>query len=177
MNRQHACVCWLLLMLFTFCIQKANSHLPFPTENRVNSHHEGDKYSLDADKDEAVEAMAAAALSFADNVTTIHQHYHTEANHWDRRGRQRRRRQASHRAIAAASACNNLFSPPPDFLVIGHAGGDPLNQCENTLEATRSALQQGANAIEVDLSVSSDGQVFLWHDPSPLSFHAIARRH
>ena len=42
--------------------------------------------------DEAAEAMAAAALSVADNVTTIHQHYHTEANHWDRRGRQRRRR-------------------------------------------------------------------------------------
>ena len=39
-----------------------------------------------------------------------------------------------------------------------------------------SALQQGANAIEVDLSVSADGQVFLWHDPSPLSMHAIARR-
>ena len=39
-----------------------------------------------------------------------------------------------------------------------------------------SALQQGANAIEVDLSVSADGQVFLWHDPSPLSLHAIARR-
>ena len=79
-------------MLFTFCIEKANSHLPFPTESRVNSHHEGDKYSLVSDKDEAAEAMAAAALSVADNVTTIHQHYHTEANHWDRRGRQRRRR-------------------------------------------------------------------------------------
>ena len=92
MSRQCACVCWLLLMLFTFCIEKANSHLPFSTENIVNSHHEGDKYSLDTDKDEAAEAMVAAALSVADNVTTIHQHYHTEANHWDRRGRQRRRR-------------------------------------------------------------------------------------
>ena len=92
MSRQCACVCWLLLMLFTFCIEKANSHLPFSTENIVNSHHEGDKYSLVSDKDEAAEAMAAAALSVADNVTTIHQHYHTEANHWDRRGRQRRRR-------------------------------------------------------------------------------------
>ena len=79
-------------MLFTFCIEKVNSHLPFPTESRVNSHHEGDKYSLVSDKDEAAEAMAAAALSVADNVTTIHQHYHTEANHLDRRGRQRRRR-------------------------------------------------------------------------------------
>ena len=92
MNRQCAYVCWLLLMLFTFCIEKANSHLPFPTESRVNSHHEGDKYSLVSDKDEAAEAMAAAALSFADNVTTIHQHYHTEANHWDRQGHQRRPR-------------------------------------------------------------------------------------
>ena len=92
MSRQCACVCWFLLMLFTFCIEKANSHLPFSTENTVNSHHEGDKYSLVSDKDEAAEAMAPAALSVVDNVTTIHQHYHTEANHWDRRGRQRRRR-------------------------------------------------------------------------------------
>ena len=92
MYRQCACVCWLLLMFFTFSIEKANSHLPFPTENRVNSHHEGDKYSLVADKDEAAEAMAAAAFVVTDNVTTIHQHYHTEANHRDRRGRQRRRR-------------------------------------------------------------------------------------
>ena len=124
MNRQYACVCWLLLMLFTFCIEKANSHLPFPTENRVNSHHEGDKYSLDADKDEAVEAMAASALSFADNVTTIHQHYHTEANHWDRRGRQRRRRYVCLRGRPCTTSSLNrqVLTTPlplPSFLFRG----------------------------------------------------------
>ena len=118
MSRQCACVCWLLLMLFTFCIEKANSHLPFSTENRVNSHHEGDKYSLDADKDEAAEAMAAAALSVADNVTTIHQHYHTEANHWDRRGRQRRRRYvwlSKGPSIYDVVSKSESFDHPPSF--------------------------------------------------------------
>ena len=63
-----------------------------------------------------------------------------------------------------------------DFLVIGHAGGDPIGHCENTLEATRSALNLGANAIEVDIAISADEVVFLWHDPYPLGWHSIARR-
>ena len=62
------------------------------------------------------------------------------------------------------------------LFVIGHAGGDPVNFCENTLEATRSALALGANAIEVDLVISKDGVVFLWHDPTPFSIHALVRR-
>ena len=47
-----------------------------------------------------------------------------------------------------------------NFLVIGHAGGDPLGHCENTLEATRSALKLGANAIEVDIAISKDDVIF-----------------
>lgn len=65
-----------------------------------------------------------------------------------------------------------------DFLVIGHAGGDPVGACENTLEATRLALAPngGANAIEIDLSISKDQVVFLWHDPVPMSIQAASRR-
>jgi len=150
-------------MLFHFCIEETSPNLLFPT--RVNSIHDGDKYS------HAGKNVLGASTH---NITTIHQNYHTEANHRDSRGRRHvpNRQTSSH----GEAGCNNLFLKPPVFLVIGHAGGDPLNHCENTLESTRSALQQGANAIEVDLSVSADGQVFLWHDPSPLSMHAIARR-
>ena len=64
-----------------------------------------------------------------------------------------------------------------DFLVIGHAGGDPLGHCENTLAATRSALKFGANAIEVDIAISKDDVIFLWHDPNPLGLHSLARRY
>ena len=64
-----------------------------------------------------------------------------------------------------------------NFLVIGHAGGDPLGHCENTLEATRSALKLGANAIEVDIAISKDDVIFLWHDPNPLGLHSLARRY
>ncbi len=64
-----------------------------------------------------------------------------------------------------------------DFLIIGHAGGDPVSHCENTLEATESALRRGwINAVELDLSLSSDGVVFLWHDPEPFSVVAVIRR-
>ncbi len=62
-----------------------------------------------------------------------------------------------------------------NFLVIGHAGGNPQAQCENTLDATRAAIG-AVNAVEIDLSMSKDGVVFLWHDPDPTSPGAVARR-
>ena len=52
----------------------------------------------------------------------------------------------------------------------------PVNFCENTLASTRSALKNGANAIEVDVAISKDNVVFLWHDPYPLGIVALARR-
>ena len=62
------------------------------------------------------------------------------------------------------------------FLIIGHSGGNPRLNCENTLEATRSGLESGANSIEVDLTISKDGIIFLWHDQDPLGLHSLARR-
>ncbi len=44
-------------------------------------------------------------------------------------------------------------------------------------QATESALHGGwVDSVEVDLSLSSDGVLFLWHDPDPNSVAAIARR-
>lgn len=54
----------------------------------------------------------------------------------------------------------------PEFLIIGHRG-DPYNAPENTIRAFRKALQNGANALEIDLCLSKDGHVVVWHDWDP----------
>jgi glycerophosphoryl diester phosphodiesterase len=56
--------------------------------------------------------------------------------------------------------------PGPDFLIIGHQGA-PHQACENTLESFETALQLGANALELDVSMTSDQHVVLWHDWMP----------
>ncbi|TRY72321.1 hypothetical protein TCAL_14871 [Tigriopus californicus] len=62
-----------------------------------------------------------------------------------------------------------------EFLVIGHAGGDPIQYCENTIESTYSALKHGANVIEIDLIMSQDNQIVLWHDADPRNPLSVAR--
>ncbi len=59
-----------------------------------------------------------------------------------------------------------------DFLIIGHRG-DPYNGPENTIEAFRKALRNGANALEIDLCLTKDGHVVVWHDWDP--FAAVAK--
>ncbi|QQP37180.1 Uncharacterized protein FKW44_017377, partial [Caligus rogercresseyi] len=61
------------------------------------------------------------------------------------------------------------------LLVNEDASGDPINYCENTIAATRSAIASGANAIEIDLSISEDGVIFLWHDPNPWNILSLIR--
>jgi glycerophosphoryl diester phosphodiesterase len=69
-------------------------------------------------------------------------------------------------------ACNQARLPvqqqPPgrDFLIIGHRGA-PNQACENTLESFETALQLGANALELDVSMTSDQHLVLWHDWIP----------
>ena len=53
--------------------------------------------------------------------------------------------------------------PGPDFLIIGHRGA-PNQACENTLESFVQALRLGANALELDVSMTHDGHLVLWHD-------------
>lgn len=62
-------------------------------------------------------------------------------------------------------------------LAIAHRG-DPLAQRENTVEAVLAAIEQGADAIEVDVQLAADGTVVvvhddtfgrLWGDPRPVA--------
>jgi glycerophosphoryl diester phosphodiesterase len=54
-------------------------------------------------------------------------------------------------------------APGPEFLIIGHRGA-PNQACENTLESFAQALDLGANALELDVSLTHDGHLVLWHD-------------
>lgn len=61
-----------------------------------------------------------------------------------------------------------------DFIICGHRG-NPRAYPENTIQALNSAVQDGANAIEVDLCITSDGVVILWHDWDPETVEARLR--
>jgi glycerophosphoryl diester phosphodiesterase len=56
--------------------------------------------------------------------------------------------------------------PGRDFLIIGHRGA-PDEACENTLASFTTALDLGANALELDVSMTRDKNLVLWHDWSP----------
>jgi glycerophosphoryl diester phosphodiesterase len=70
--------------------------------------------------------------------------------------------------LACSQARLPVYPQPPghDFLIIGHRGA-PQQACENTLESFDTALQLGANALELDLSLTRDQQVVVWHDWRP----------
>jgi glycerophosphoryl diester phosphodiesterase len=59
----------------------------------------------------------------------------------------------------------NLFRSSTQTLVIGHRGAS-AHAPENTLAAFRLAADQGADAVELDAKLSSDGQVIVIHDPT-----------
>ncbi|MEM7205164.1 MAG: glycerophosphodiester phosphodiesterase family protein [Planctomycetota bacterium] len=67
--------------------------------------------------------------------------------------------------------------PGPDaFLVVAHRGSSAV-KIENTIEAMRYAIDvDHANAVEIDLSFTADGQVVLWHDWLPNDAVALARQ-
>jgi glycerophosphoryl diester phosphodiesterase len=78
-----------------------------------------------------------------------------------------------HTLIAAVIACGLLTGCATqalpaavrgDILVIAHRGASG-ERPEHTLEAYRLAIQQGADFIEPDLVMSSDGVLFARHDP------------
>ncbi len=52
------------------------------------------------------------------------------------------------------------------MLILGHRGC-PTRLCtENTLDAFRCALDQGADGVEFDLRLSRDGEIVVFHDPN-----------
>jgi glycerophosphoryl diester phosphodiesterase len=62
-----------------------------------------------------------------------------------------------------------------DFWVIGHRGS-PEREVENTLASFERALAEGANGLELDLCVTADEQVVVWHDEDPHEWRARFRR-
>lgn len=69
-----------------------------------------------------------------------------------------------------------LYTPMPNaparFERVGHRGL-PAEKVENTLPSFLAAIEHGADAIELDVHVSSDGIVVVHHDAVVLA-HAIA---
>ena len=53
---------------------------------------------------------------------------------------------------------------------MGNGGGDPKSACENTFEATEAGLKAGMNAVRLDVSMSTEGILFLWRDHLPGKF-------
>ncbi|MDB5033793.1 MAG: glycerophosphoryl diester phosphodiesterase [Chlorobi bacterium] len=53
------------------------------------------------------------------------------------------------------------------FYVIGHRGS-PCSEVENTIQSYETAVERdGANGIELDLCLTADGVVVVWHDWDP----------
>ena len=63
-------------------------------------------------------------------------------------------------AVPAYAAENNITPPPP--MIIAHRGG-PSNWPPNTICAIRKDLQEGVDAIEIDVQISRDGDLVLYH--------------
>jgi glycerophosphoryl diester phosphodiesterase len=61
------------------------------------------------------------------------------------------------------------------LLVIGHRGAAG-KEVENTIPSMQRAIADGANAVEIDLSMTKDGVVVLWHDWDPDASVAVTRQ-
>lgn len=62
-----------------------------------------------------------------------------------------------------------------EFLVIGHRGA-AAEEVENTLASVKRAVEiDKVNALELDLTMTSDGELVLWHDWDPTDHISIAR--
>ena len=65
---------------------------------------------------------------------------------------------------------------PAQFLIVGHRGAC-ATAVENTIESCERAVEiEGADAVEIDLCVTQDGQVVVWHDWDPDTLVAFARQ-
>lgn len=60
-------------------------------------------------------------------------------------------------------------------VVIGHRGA-PRDAVENTLDSMDAALRAGANALELDLCLTRDGEVIVWHDWDSDALIAVSRQ-
>ncbi len=66
--------------------------------------------------------------------------------------------------------------PPEKFLVLAHRGAS-AQYPENTIQAFQQALNgKSANALQVDLSLTQDQEIILWHDWDPDDATALIRQ-
>jgi glycerophosphoryl diester phosphodiesterase len=92
--------------------------------------------------------------------------------------------------VAGTGACSVVRHPTPagncprspervakveKVLVIGHRGA-AAKEIENTIPSMQRAIADGANAVEIDLSLTKDGVVVLWHDWDPNAAVALGRQ-
>lgn len=75
----------------------------------------------------------------------------------------------------ALRAVLSAARPTRRAIVYGHRG-EPLHAAENTRAALESALARGATGVEIDLCVTRDGELVLWHDPAPDAPVALLRQ-
>ena len=72
--------------------------------------------------------------------------------------------------LAATHALEWFRDDVPSLLrvpfIIGHRG-DPSSYVENTLDSARGAFEEGADAVENDIQLSADGELFILHDDTP----------
>ncbi|MFK7739986.1 MAG: glycerophosphodiester phosphodiesterase [Planctomycetota bacterium] len=75
---------------------------------------------------------------------------------------------------ASRSDVDDAGSSP--LWIVGHRGA-PYKVVENTLESCARAVdKEGANALEIDVCLTSDGVPVLWHDWDPNDTVALARQ-
>jgi glycerophosphoryl diester phosphodiesterase len=80
------------------------------------------------------------------------------------------------RAVILPAPPQILDIDPTQFLIMGHRGACAL-EVENTIASCERAVErEGANAVEIDLCVTRDRQVVVWHDWDPDGLVAIARQ-
>ena len=86
--------------------------------------------------------------------------------------------------VRIARAAAGLLSPSRPLLplrvdhpvwVIGHRGA-AREEPENTIQSFARAADLGADGIETDICVTSDGRFILWHDADPGGEIALARQ-
>jgi glycerophosphoryl diester phosphodiesterase len=79
-------------------------------------------------------------------------------------------------AVVLPAPARILDVDPAQFLIVGHRGAG-ASAVENTIESCERAVEiEGADAVEIDLCVTKDGQVVVWHDWDPDALVAFARQ-
>lgn len=72
---------------------------------------------------------------------------------------------ADYEAVAAAiSSVNDVTTLMRHVFITGHRGMPGAGYIENTIRSGRGAIEAGANVIECDIGMSSDGELFVLHD-------------